>query len=170
MAFDEGPLDRLGEMFELQGVLQADAYGKHPSFIDNDEERTQFIKDMILALSDELHEALAEVGWKPWATSRHLNTESFHGELVDAWHFFMNLCLVSGLTPDLLYQKYIEKRQRNIQRQQDGYDGVEGKCSNCKRDFTDLAEASGKSLYETYIQLNSGTILCIDCYQDVTNG
>lgn len=135
-------LDRLGEMFELQSDLQLNTYGSHPADIPT-EEKITFIKDMNLALQDELHEFLAETGWKPWATSRHINTEAAQGELVDAFHFFMNLCMAVDLTPDLLYQKYKAKRERNKERQAEGYDGVLGKCPYCKRALDDAGNDCG---------------------------
>lgn len=130
-------MDLLSRMFEQQEALQRDSYGKSPREIETDEERIKFIKDMIMAAEDELHEALNEVGWKPWATSRHINVEAFKGELVDAFHFFMNLCMVVDMGPVELYERYLEKRQRNAQRQLDGYDGVASKCPVCKRALDD---------------------------------
>lgn len=133
------PLDRLGEMFELQGDLQKKAYGMHPTDIVDDEEKIQFIKDMKLALDDEMSEFMAEIGWKPWATSRHINQEAAQGELVDVFHFFMNLCMGVGMTPDELFSKYKAKRLKNIKRQEDGYDGIAGKCGVCHRALDDAA-------------------------------
>ena len=133
------PLDRLGEMFELQGDLQRNTYGSHPGDITHLEERIRFAKDMHIALTDELHEALGEIAWKPWASSVHFNEEAFQGELVDAFHFFMNLCMVGNLTPDQLFEKYKAKRLKNIKRQEEGYDGVSTKCPGCKRALDDDA-------------------------------
>lgn len=133
--------DRLSIMFDEQRQLQVAAYGKDPGEIYDPEERVQFIKDMTLALEDELHEFLGEVGWKPWATSRHVNEEEAKGELVDAFHFFMNLCMAIHMSPDELFKKYLAKRKRNEERQVEGYDGVQGKCFKCKRAFDDLAVA-----------------------------
>ena len=133
------PLDRLGEMFELQGDLQRNTYGCHPADIPDPEARIQFIKDMKLAADAELQEFLDEVGWKPWASSRHINEEAAQGELVDLFHFFMNLCMAVSLTPDQLFEKYRTKRQKNIRRQAEGYDGVTGKCPDCGRALDDDA-------------------------------
>lgn len=126
-------------MFEAQRLLQIEAYGKDPGEITDPIERIRFIKDMHIALTDELHEALGEIGWKPWATSQHVNEEAFKGELIDAWHFFMNLCMVVGMGPDELQDRYMAKRQKNIQRQIDGYDGVSTKCPGCGRALDDDA-------------------------------
>lgn len=131
--------DRLIEAFELQRQLQERSYGKDPSQITDPQERVQFIKDMNLALQDELHEMLAEVGWKPWATSRHVNEDAAKGELVDAFHFFMNLCMAVKMDADELFERYKSKRLKNAKRQADGYDGIEGKCPGCKRALDDDA-------------------------------
>lgn len=130
--------DRLGDMLELQNDLQTKAYGMEPLQLEG-EERIQFFKDMKLALEAELQEAMDEMGWKPWATSKHWNEEAVKGELIDAWHFFMNLLLVAGMTPDELYSRYVAKRTKNIKRQEHGYDGVSGKCPICKRALDDTA-------------------------------
>lgn len=132
---DESSAD-LQAAFAAQLNLQIDSYGANPLEL-MEEDRIEFIRWNVLALEDELHEALAETGWKPWATSRHINTDKFHGELVDAFHFFMNLCLVSGLTADQLLERYFEKRSINAKRQARGYDGVEGKCPKCRRALDD---------------------------------
>lgn len=138
--------DRLGEMFELQGNLQRETYGAHPSdieeglvTIDHYPRRIEFIKDMRLGIDDELAEFMGEIGWKPWATSRHINFEAAQGELVDAFHFFMNLCMAVDMTPDMLFEKYKAKRLKNIKRQEEGYDGIAGKCPSCKRALDDTA-------------------------------
>lgn len=99
--------------------------------------RAQFVRDMVLSLEDELHEALNEVGWKPWAKSRHFNTEAFQSELIDCWHFFLNLMLVAGMDEDDLVAGYFAKRGVNIARQNLGYDGQSGKCPECKRALDD---------------------------------
>ena len=140
--------DRLSEMFELQGNLQRETYGAHPGDITEDFDgpgeiefpnRIQFIKDMRIAIDDELAEFMGEIGWKPWATSRHINFEAAQGELVDAFHFFMNLAMAVDMTPDMLYEKYKNKRLKNIKRQEEGYDGIAGKCPNCHRAYDDVA-------------------------------
>lgn len=134
--------DRLREMFELQLELQTTTFGKNFQRMRL-AERVQYIKDMVLAATDELHEALNETGWKPWATKRHINEDAYIAELVDAWHFLMNLMLATGREPDeladLLFDGYIRKRERNVARQAEGYDGVSSKCGHCGRALDDAA-------------------------------
>lgn len=130
---------RLTRMLEMQRKLQL-MYNKGKAIEDfTPEERMAAIRENVLACTDELHEAMDETGWKPWATSNHINVEAFHSEMVDAWHFFMNLMLHSGMTSDDLYQGYVKKNAINIKRQADGYDGVSTKCPACKRAYDDEA-------------------------------
>lgn len=128
----------LQELFDKQHLLQSKAYNRDPQKLEG-EDRVMFIKDMVLALLDEVHEALGEVGWKPWAKSRHVNEEALKGELVDAFHFFMNLCLVSGMDAEELEIRYDIKNEKNLRRQQEGYDGISTKCDKCKRALDDDA-------------------------------
>lgn len=129
--------DRLELMLKLQRNLQRDAYGLDPSHL-SDIDKMEFIRSMILACTDELHEALNETGWKPWASSNHINMDAYKNELVDAWHFMMNLMIVVDMDADELHARYLEKREKNITRQKDGYDGLD-KCPMCKRAYDDDA-------------------------------
>jgi hypothetical protein len=90
------------------------------------------------------HTALV-VGWKPWATSRHIHMPNALHEMVDAWHFFLNMMLgfgaMAGWTPqdlgDEFTQYYIAKNRKNLERQQEGYDGVSTKCLVCNRELSE---------------------------------
>lgn len=126
-------------LLEAQRKIQTLAYGKDPADITDDKERIQFIKDMELALRMELAEMLDETGWKPWATSNHVNEDAAQGELIDTFLFFLNLCLIFRFTPEQFEAKFFEKIQRNLDRQLAGYDGVTGKCVRCKRALDDTA-------------------------------
>lgn len=129
--------DRLAVIFDLQAHAQRTSFGGDPSELPMPE-RITFIKDMILALEDELHEAMAEVSWKPWASSKFIKRETFIGELVDAQHFLINLCLAVDCTPQEFFARFIEKNTRNKERQAAGYDGIAGKCLVCNRAFDDV--------------------------------
>ena len=126
----------LHNAFERQADLQR-ALNNHPEDKVDPEELIQFIKDMVYALEDELHELTAEIGWKPWATSRHVNREGVKSELVDAFQFFMNLCFSVGLSADELLIRHSNKLEVNYKRIQDGYDGVSTKCRWCGRALDD---------------------------------
>ena len=137
-------IETIQDMFQHQEYLQTHVYGKGVSPRDFEEfygNRTaiNFFTVQHVALVDELHEALGELGWKPWADSDHINHDAIKGELVDAWHFFMNLCMIAQVSADDLIQGYIKKSGINEERQEAGYDGVSTKCPVCKRALDDEA-------------------------------
>lgn len=138
LPFDEPKPDRLAVMLNMQSELQEKSYGKRLEELQG-EERIEMFKQMYIALVDELHEALGEMGWKPWATKKHFIDLAVQGELIDAWHFFMNLIILSGMDPEQMFQKYMAKHRTNVQRQVEGYDGVSTKCPRCKRALDDPA-------------------------------
>lgn len=132
-------MPNLNDLLALQDKLQIRITGNTPTTLlpDDPEEAIKFITWNVLAMTDELHELLNEVGWKPWATSKHVNIEAAQGELVDVFHFFMNLALVLGMNGDDLSNAYLAKRLKNLKRQDEGYDGVSTKCPGCKRALDD---------------------------------
>lgn len=129
----------LGQMFRSQEQFQQMLYsGDLPSDLQGTE-KMEYIRTQSLALTDELHEALAETGWKPWATSNHINVDAYKSELVDVWIFLMNLMLVVGMAPSELVKLTQAKQLKNIKRQLAGYDGISTKCPGCKRAYDDDA-------------------------------
>lgn len=150
------------QMLGMQRDLQIRYGGVDPGSLDGDM-RADYIRTMILATEDELHEALAETGWKPWASSRHLNRAEYKGELVDAWHFFMNLLLVANITWDEFSLAYEAKNKVNHSRidQGDGYDGIAGKCPGCRRDLGDLRKADP---FRTFFARGASTFCSESCY------
>lgn len=118
--------------------LQREAYGDH-----DQPKQGEALADSVMmnatALASELHEALAEVGWKPWATPRGwLNRDAYIGELVDVGHFLANLLVAVGCTDEEWEERYRAKQVLNLRRQRDGYDGVSTKCPECHRALDDV--------------------------------
>ena len=113
------------EFLEAQRALQVSSFGGDPSQVEG-EARADYVMYNALALSDELHEALLEVGWKPWLTvgrGEWIDRDGFVKELIDLLHFLGNLFLVAEVTGDEIAERYLRKRQVNKKRQEDGYDG-----------------------------------------------
>lgn len=133
-------MDRLEEMLSRQRELQALING-YDMAEQTAVQRIDNIKENVLALTDELHEVLGEMGWKSWAKSRHINYEAARGEVVDAWHFLMNIMLHLDMSADDLYAGYLRKRAVNEARQVAGYDGVSTKCTGCGRAQDDVGVA-----------------------------
>lgn len=136
-------IDLLQRLLQHQGDAQRNVYNIDPAALPL-KERVEYIRWNVLALTDELHEMLAETSWKPWAKADYVNADKATNELIDALHFLMNLFLAlapEGTRPDTLavdiFNRYERKRAINAQRQRVGYDGVDTKCPGCKRALDD---------------------------------
>ena len=133
--------DRFQMMLEMQRQLQLKMPppNRVPADLRGDD-MADFMRWNAWAMTVEVAEAFQEVGWKPWGTNREIDHDKFMKEMVDAWHFFMNmlLCGCQGLTPaqiaDEFTRRYIEKNAINAQRQEEGYDGRLEKCTECGRE------------------------------------
>lgn len=119
--------------------LQLEAYHHDlQAFVGDD--RADAVMMNILAATDELHEALQEVDWKPWLTvgrGAWHDRDAFVGELVDVLHFVANLLVLAGCDDLELSRRYAAKMSLNRRRQTDGYDGRSTKCSGCGRALDD---------------------------------
>lgn len=145
--------DNMQDWLDSQSELQHKMPSPHPTTLffnstedvdgGSEEDRKaaiDFIHWNVTALVDELHELLGEIGWKPWAKSRHINLEAARGEAIDAMHFLANIFLVLGLDDaEEVMRRYHTKHEKNAKRQEEGYDGVSTKCPGCKRAVDDDA-------------------------------
>ncbi|MEK9801515.1 MAG: dUTPase [Alphaproteobacteria bacterium] len=122
-------------IFRKQLALQTDHFGQNPAELEG-EDRRRYVNDMVLALTDELHEALAETPWKPWSQKQTFNRDAYINELVDALHLLVNLFLVADVDGYEVVERYERKNRVNQQRQQEGYDET-NKCSVCRRALDD---------------------------------
>lgn len=105
--------NQLMRLFEKQKLLQRK--------LNNDMHTQEYINIMVLAAIDELMEALRETPWKPWKKQQQLHQDNFKEELVDVWHFLINLSLASGMDADELFSRFINKNRINHTRQKEGY-------------------------------------------------
>lgn len=130
-----------GDWIEKTKYLQEEFYGQ--KFEDFDHEQlVDWVRINILAAEDELHEALGEISWKPWASAKYFNREAYLGEIVDVMHFIANLLAGAQITDEELNAAYLEKMERNRERQRQGYTGV-NKCNGCKRAADDVIAHGG---------------------------
>ena len=108
-------VDKLDELFGRQTKFQIKCGNKPNEF------NIQNYKDQTLALIDELLEALRETAWKPWKKQQENNIEKVREELIDAWHFLINLSMLVGMDSNILFNKFCEKNRENFKRQDEGY-------------------------------------------------
>ena len=77
----------------------------------------QWIQKETLAMLSELAELIDEVNFKWWKNEKKVDTDKVKDELVDILHFFVSMCLKTGMDADELHQRYLNKNQENFNRQ-----------------------------------------------------
>jgi len=78
---------------------------------------SKHIRDTILCTTDELHEVLAEVHWKPWKnTSGIKDVAKYREEMADVLHFVLSLYLAAGVSGQDIVTDYMAKHQENLAR------------------------------------------------------
>lgn len=82
-----------------------------------------YIRDVVLCATDELHEVLAEVHWKPWKDKRGIkDIDKYREEMADVLHFILDLYLAAGLNGRDIVLDYLTKNYENVERNKDaGY-------------------------------------------------
>jgi hypothetical protein len=73
------------------------------------------------ALLHEVVELQRETDWKWWKTEKGIENQRIQEEVIDLWHFLIQLSIEAGLDPEILVAKYIQKNKENTKRQQQGY-------------------------------------------------
>jgi len=80
------------------------------------------IKDLAYRTVEELSEATNCLKAKPWKQSEVATDRThYYEELVDALHFFIELCITSGLDAEDLALLYLKKAEVNAFRQRSNY-------------------------------------------------
>lgn len=71
----------------------------------------------------ELSEAMAHLdGSKSWKDNpRTTNVPEFHEEIADAFHFFLEFCILSGIDAESLFREYFAKSLVNFKRIEEDY-------------------------------------------------
>lgn len=100
------------------GLMQTD---KVPVDIDSPAGQAR-LKDFAWRITEEIGEAMNCLKQKPWKQT-HMETDVVHylEEIIDAFHFFIELCILSGLTADDLCIFYFKKSEVNKFRQRSNY-------------------------------------------------
>ena len=76
-----------------------------------------YIRDVVLCATDELHEVLAEVNWKPWKDTQGIkDVSAYRGEMADVLHFVLDLYIAAGLTGRDIVLDYVAKHLENLRR------------------------------------------------------
>ena len=80
------------------------------------------LKDFAWRVTEEIGEAMNCLKNKPWKqTQMETDVTHYEEEIVDAFHFFVELCILSGFDADRLTEMYLRKSQVNQFRQRSNY-------------------------------------------------
>lgn len=110
--------DKLDAMFEKRMQFMDALREKHPDAYPQtpvdltSKQSQQILRDLALRGVEEVFEAVQHLkNWKP-----HRETEvadfdraAFKEEMVDSFNYFLSLLILMGVTPEELYQAYVDK-------------------------------------------------------------
>ena len=118
--------DKLDFLFDKQNELFKKQLVNNKNKMENLYEiREPFEGYRIFMLSTALvHEAIElqrETNWKWWKKESKMNNNKIQEEIIDIWHFLIQISIEAGLDSEKLVEKYIEKNQENLKRQVKGY-------------------------------------------------
>ena len=119
-------MDKLNEMFNIQKKLQVKlrVYDK----IKNKSDKQQYVNQMLLAIFEETVEVMRKTSYKNpkfvkfgWKKNQKWDNNKFKEEIIDLWHFLINLCLICGMDSDEFFKIYLSKNEENFKRQKNNY-------------------------------------------------
>ena len=107
-------VDKLERIFEMQACFQKDLVARRNL---QDIPMEKWMQMQTLAMVSELAELIDEVNFKWWKNPKPVAGDRVKEELVDILHFFVSMCLNSGMSAQELFDRDIEKNQENFDRQ-----------------------------------------------------
>lgn len=107
-------MDMLGEIFAMQKALNDEIAEKHGH---GDIGRDEWLQRLSIAMMAEMAELCDEVNYKWWKNPKQENEEAIREEIVDIFHFFVSMCLRTGMDAQELYSRYMDKNRENFDRQ-----------------------------------------------------
>ena len=107
-------MDKLEEIFKYQKLFDYDLAARRNLHGISMEE---WIQKETLAMMSELAELIDEVNFKWWKNPKPCDPQRVKEELVDILHFFVSMCLKTGMGAEELHTMYMEKNKENFNRQ-----------------------------------------------------
>jgi len=121
-------IDLLEKMYEAQLKLNK-RIGRDTLCDENKEE---YILDLIIALEDEVAELKNCLNWKWWSKAYNdykkygvIDKQNAVVEMVDILHFYLSLMQTLDITPEKLYDVYMQKNKINLDRQNNNYNHLD---------------------------------------------
>lgn len=111
-------MEKYHKIEKENGLLQT---GKVPVDMDSSMGQAR-LKDFAWRITEEIGEAMNTLKNKPWKqTQMETDVTHYLEEIVDAFHFFIELCILSGFTAESLTAIYLKKSLVNKFRQRSAY-------------------------------------------------
>ncbi len=118
------------DMLEILFNKQKELYKKQLANSENKMKNIYEIKEpfdgyRIFMLSSALvHEAIElqrETNWKWWKKEKSIDDQKIQEEIIDIWHFLLQLTIEAGIDSKKLIEIYLKKNKENLNRQEKGY-------------------------------------------------
>lgn len=106
-------MDKLEQIFQYQKMFDDELAEKRNLRFSMEE----WIQKETLAMMSELAELIDEVNFKWWKNPKACDPRLVKEELVDILHFFVSMCLKTGMDAQELFEMYLEKNRENFNRQ-----------------------------------------------------
>ena len=107
-------MDKLDTIFHYQNQFDSELIEKRGL---QDISMEQWIQKETLAMLSELAELIDEVNFKWWKNPKPVNPDAVKEELVDILHFFVSMCIKTGMDAEELCARYLNKNKENFNRQ-----------------------------------------------------
>lgn len=114
---EEEEVEKLEKMFNMQQALDERIIAER----NIDKTLDEWVVAITIAMESEIDEIRREVNWKWWKQEKEIDLERLQEEVIDLWHFLLSLSRMVGLTPEMIFEKYMTKNKINHQRQEQGY-------------------------------------------------
>ena len=109
-------MDKLNKMFIKQLMLQK-KIGYNAELFNQ-----RYFEKMCIGCITELCEIIENTPWKnEWKKSSKLNIDEAQKEVVDLWHFVINISICLGFDSNKLFNLFMEKNKTNFKRQKHEY-------------------------------------------------
>jgi dimeric dUTPase (all-alpha-NTP-PPase superfamily) len=89
--------------------------------LGNDITSQAFVTEQATAMFVETGEMLQETNWKSWKKPSPINNKKFKEEIIDMWHFMLNISLAAGMDAQEILERFTDKHITNNERQDGGY-------------------------------------------------
>lgn len=108
-------MDILETVFKLQKDLTTITSARYP------EVKEERISALATAIIHEAVEVQRLTNWKWWKNPTEFDDVQARQEVIDLWHFLIQMSIELGMTPNEILDEYLRENRVNKERQQKGY-------------------------------------------------